>query len=56
MTAARLAEQADRVAFGGFVAFGLLAPVSQGLQETTLGVLFGMERDALTAPASRRGA
>lgn len=38
MTVARLTDQADRVAFGSFVAFGLLGPVSQGLQETTLGI------------------
>ena len=33
-----LAERADRIAFGSLVAFGLLGPVSQGLQETTLGI------------------
>ena len=33
-----LAERADRIAFGSLVAFGLLGPISQGLQETTLGI------------------
>ena len=33
-----LAERADAIAFGSLVAFGALGPISQGLQETTLGI------------------
>ena len=33
-----LAERADSIAFGSLVAFGAIGPVSQGLQETTLGI------------------